>query len=62
MPMKRYKSEQIVTVVPHVLDFAYVLFTIDVGILLITLPGAVWSVALPNKRIWPQQAEAASRS
>ena len=39
--MKRYKSEQIVTVVPHVLDFAYVLFTIDVGILLITLPGAV---------------------
>ena len=29
------------------------LFAINCGILFITLPGTVWSVALPKKRIWP---------
>ncbi len=34
-------------------DFAYALFAIDVVILFILLTGAVWSVALPDRRIWP---------
>ncbi len=29
------------------------LFAIDCGILFITLTGTAWSVACPNKRIWP---------
>ena len=35
------------------LDFAYALFAIDVFILLILLTGAAWSVAFPDRRIWP---------
>ena len=43
---------------PCVLSFCkarmfYALFAIDVVILLIVLTGAVWSVALPERRIWP---------
>ena len=34
-------------------DFIYALFAIDVVILLITLAGTVWSVAYPDRRIWP---------
>ena len=34
-------------------DSAYTLFAIDVVILLILLTGAAWSVALPDRRIWP---------
>ena len=32
-------------------DFAYTLFAIDIVILLILLPGAGWSIALPDSRI-----------
>ena len=35
------------------LDFTYALFAIDVVILLILLTGATWSVAFPDRRIWP---------
>ena len=34
-------------------SLADLLFTTDVIILLVLLMGAVWSVALPGKRIWP---------
>ena len=34
-------------------DFAYTVFAIDVVILFILLAGAVWSIALPDRRIWP---------
>ncbi len=35
------------------ITLADLLFTADVIILLVLLMGAVWSVALPEKRIWP---------
>ena len=34
-------------------EFTYVLFAIDVVILLIVLAGTLWSVAFPDRRIWP---------
>ena len=30
-----------------------ILFTVDIGFLVILLAGAVWSVAFPAKRVWP---------
>ena len=33
--------------------FTYTLFAVDVVVLLITLTGTSWSVAIPDKRIWP---------
>ena len=38
---------------PDVPDFVYALFAIDVVILLITLAGTLWSLAFPDRRIWP---------
>ncbi len=35
---------------PH---FTYTLFAVDVVVLLIMLAGAVWSIVIPDRRIWP---------
>ena len=34
-------------------DFTYTLFAVDVVVLLLLLTGTVWSVAFPDRRIWP---------
>ena len=34
-------------------DFVYALFAIDVVIFLILLAGTLWSLAFPDRRIWP---------
>ena len=34
-------------------ELSVILFAVDVGLLVILLAGAVWSVAFPAKRAWP---------
>ena len=34
-------------------ELSVILFTVDIGFLVILLAGAVWSVAFPAKRAWP---------
>ena len=34
-------------------EFTYTLFAIDVAILTVLLAGVLWSIAVPDKRIWP---------
>ena len=34
-------------------ELSVILFAVDVGLLVILLAGAAWSVAFPGKRAWP---------
>ncbi len=34
-------------------NFTYTLFATDVAILIVRLAGVLWSIAVPDKRIWP---------
>ena len=34
-------------------NFTYTLFATDIAILIVLLAGVLWSIAVPNKRIWP---------
>ena len=34
-------------------DLTYTLFATDVALLLVLLAGVIWSIAFPDKRIWP---------
>ncbi len=34
-------------------NFTYTLFAIDVAILIVSLAGVLWSISVPDKRIWP---------
>ena len=34
-------------------NFTYILFATDVAILMVGLVGMLWSIFVPDKRIWP---------